>query len=890
MEPADRSIDIQTDPVSEIHCSNCNSTIDVEGIDHFVKVECPECHSMETVPARLGQFLLFELIGSGGMGGVFRALDETLGRMVAIKVMLKSYGDDLDFVEKFKKEAQATAKLNHPNIVQIYSFGQEKGQLYIVMEFIGGKRFDKMVEAGQPINPPMVMKIGIDAARGLSAAEEAGLIHGDVKPENILLDEKMQAKIVDFGIASVANEQESGGIWGTPYYIAPEKVKRHKIDSRADIYSLGATMYHALAGQPPFEGKTPIEVVKARFEQVPPDLQEVSPRVTRKIAEIISRMLQIEPARRYPTYASAISDMRKALREMGDDRSLGGRKKVKTVIRRRGSSGPGKGSLQAQTKKNVAKLSTETTGRNGEFTPTGDALAEYRQRALNGGKASRKKKGKQVGSKVFLWFILLIVVLGAAGGGAAYFITKRQRTIRVRREFIALARAKDASAKTFSGIAASATNLNKLADKATERISTATNAAVYVTGEPITIARPLPLEPEEKTEGEDEAIEDAAEQDIDEEKAAEASGEETEEPEQPDEPEGPPGIMSRADIERGRKSQEGSGKKTEEEPEEKEEQEKEPEEEPEPAEKEPEVVELTREIVESANRVIVLSTEGKSILEASAAMQKDVEEAATSIKARKLEGMLEINMKKLESILAEAKNLFEQTDEPLEKIREIRKKENELRAAREKASLEAERRAREEAERLRKQKERESRIRRELENARGALREARRMLNSHEYGKAVKNLSKEKSSYTTEEGKAAFNIVIQRYRLLEDTKEYIIKRLSEKPMAWGWLRGGGQREDVLGANKKHILLKNRKVPWHQVDARQMLGFINYYLARKDTMTLRQIGKYSLGAAVLSKEHGADKNADEFLAKALTNYPRIKDQADVVMADVLEEGE
>ncbi|MFW6151576.1 MAG: protein kinase domain-containing protein, partial [Verrucomicrobiota bacterium] len=543
MEPADRSIDIQTDPVSEIHCSNCNSTIDVEGIDHFVKVECPECHSMETVPARLGQFLLYELIGSGGMGGVFRALDETLGRMVAIKVMLKSYGDDLDFVEKFKREAQATAKLNHPNIVQIYSFGQEKGQLYIVMEFIGGKRFDKMVEAGQPINPPMVMKIGIDAARGLSAAEEAGLIHGDVKPENILLDEKMQAKIVDFGIASVANEQESGGIWGTPYYIAPEKVKRHKIDSRADIYSLGATMYHALAGQPPFEGKTPIEVVKARFEQVPPDLQKVSSRVTRKTAEIISRMLQIEPARRYPTYASAISDMRKALREMGDDRSLGGRKKVKTVVRRRGSAGPGKGSLQAQTKKNVAKLSTETTGRNGEHTPTGDALAEYRQRALNGGRASRKKRGKRVGSRAFLWFILVIIVLGAAGGGAAYFITKRQRTIRVRREFIALDMAKDASAKTFSGIAASATNLNKLADKAAERISTATNAAVYVTGEPITIARPLPLEPEEKTEGEDETTEDPVQKDIDEEKAAEAGGEETEEPgksEQPDEPEGPP--------------------------------------------------------------------------------------------------------------------------------------------------------------------------------------------------------------------------------------------------------------------------------------------------------------------------------------------------------------
>ncbi len=898
MSDGDKSVDIRTDPVSEINCSNCSSVIDVEGIDRFIKVECPECHNMEVVPARLGPFLLLELIGSGGMGGVYRARDESLGRMVAIKVMLKSYGDDSDFVEKFKKEAQATAKLNHPNIVQIYSFGQEKGQPYIVMEFIGGRRFDKMVDAGEPLNPALVLKIGIDAAQGLSAAEEAGLIHGDIKPENVLLDEKMQAKIVDFGIASVANEQESGGIWGTPYYIAPEKVKRQKVDSRADIYSLGATMYHALAGRPPFEGKTPIEVVKARFETAPPDLQRVSPKVSREVAGIISRMLQVEPARRYPTYASAISDMRKVLREMGGGRGLGGHKKVKTVVRRKGTSGPGKAPVRVPTKKNVTRISTERPAQNYEVqhdegTSTGDALAEYRQRALGGGQAQKKKKtgGKKVGSKVFLWFLLIIVLLGGVGGGAAYLIGKRQRTIRIRKEFIALARAKDSSAEFFSRIALSATNLNELGENAEQRIAAATNAAVYVTGEPITIAKPVPLEPEEETKSEDQA---AGETNGEEQEAAAKEKKIEETIKKPDKSDLQHGVMTKEALERQRaKHSTAAQNKKEKEKEEK----KKPEEEPEPEEqkrepvkKEPEIVELTREVVEYANRIIVLSKEGKSIFESSVQLAEKAEDSTRSIEARKIAGMLEINMNKMDSMLAESEDLLEQTDEPMEEIEEILEKEKKIREAREKARLEKERKEKEKAERLRREREHKAKVKRELENARNELREARRLLSVHKYGKAVKRLSREKSSYTTDEGKAAFETVIERYRLLEDTKEYIIKRLSKKSMPWGWIRGDGQREDVLGANEKHIRLKGRKVPWEKINARQMLSFINYYLARRDTMTLRQLGKYSLGAAVYSKEHGAEKTAQKFLDKAISHYPRINEKAEVVMDDVLEDGE
>jgi len=162
MDADSKEIGIITDRVPEATCSKCGCKIDVEGLEPFVGVECPDCGAIENVPAKLGQFLLLNLIGKGGMGGVYYAEDTALGRHVAIKVMLQSLGDNQEFVETFKREAQAVAKLNHPNIVQIYAFGKEKGQPYIVMELVGGQRLDKMMEGGQQVDQALVMKIAAD--------------------------------------------------------------------------------------------------------------------------------------------------------------------------------------------------------------------------------------------------------------------------------------------------------------------------------------------------------------------------------------------------------------------------------------------------------------------------------------------------------------------------------------------------------------------------------------------------------------------------------------------------------------------------------------------------------------------------------------------------------
>lgn len=297
-----------------IACGKCRTVIDVSESEPFSLIHCPACGTQQSVPVQLGAFLLVERLGAGGMGAVYRGMDPALGRFVAIKVMKRELGDDPELVERFLREARAAAALNHPNIVQIYSCGQEAGQPYIVMELVSGGRLDQMMEGGKKVDEARLLEISLDVAEGLKAANEAGLVHGDIKPANILLDKSGRARIVDFGLATfVDRQQEQSGVWGTPYYISPERVRGGKADHRSDIYSLGATMFHALAGQPPFEGKTATEVVVARLKRPPPNIREIDPNITPETAELIERMMAPDPVLRYPTSASLLADMRRAL-------------------------------------------------------------------------------------------------------------------------------------------------------------------------------------------------------------------------------------------------------------------------------------------------------------------------------------------------------------------------------------------------------------------------------------------------------------------------------------------------------------------------------------------------------------------------------------------------
>lgn len=302
-------------PVANPVCPLCGAALPA-GAPPLGEVACPACGKAVMAPGALAQYRLVGLIGAGGMGAVYEAVDEGLQRRVAVKVILREKAaEDPGFIERFRREAQSAAKLQHPNIVTVYAFGESEGQPFLVMELVRPDSLDRMMRRG-PVQPATALNVGMQIAQGLKAAAEQGMVHGDVKPENILINEAREAKLADFGIAALvgAHAADDNEVWGTPYYIAPETLRKQKVDLRADIYSLGGTLYHAIAGVPPFEGADAVEVMKARLLGPAKPLGEVAPGCPEAVSKIVMRMLEAEPLRRYPNYDSLLSDMGRELR------------------------------------------------------------------------------------------------------------------------------------------------------------------------------------------------------------------------------------------------------------------------------------------------------------------------------------------------------------------------------------------------------------------------------------------------------------------------------------------------------------------------------------------------------------------------------------------------
>ena len=246
------------------------------------------------------------------MGGVYMGRDKMLDRPVAVKVMQKEFGADVEFVEKFKREAQSAAKLIHPNIAQVYSYGICDGMPYIAMELAAGGSLYSIMNANPgKTDVARVIKICQQVAQALQCASDQGFVHGDVKPENILLDSNGNAKLVDFGLAGM--QKDTDEIWGTPYYISPEKVKKESVDFRTDMYSLGGTLYHALTGVAPFEGTDSIAVVKKRFEGMPRKPSEIRPELTPAIDDLVMRMLALNKEERYPSFEALLDAFKSVL-------------------------------------------------------------------------------------------------------------------------------------------------------------------------------------------------------------------------------------------------------------------------------------------------------------------------------------------------------------------------------------------------------------------------------------------------------------------------------------------------------------------------------------------------------------------------------------------------
>jgi hypothetical protein len=294
----------------------------------FALMHCPNCGSGMRVRRSFDQFELQEPLGAGGMGTVYRALDTNLNRMVALKLLRKEYSADPEFVQQFQAEAAITASINHPYVVKVYSTGEDHGLLYLAMELVDKGSLDDLMGLQGRVPEAQVLEVGIQIAKGLDAALQRGLIHRDIKPGNILFADAHTAKIVDFGLAVLMEHAGQAGaeVWGTPYYVAPEKLDNQPEDHRSDIYSLGASLFHALAGRPPFEAETASMVALKHVKSQVVSLQAFAPDVSSATAFVINKTLQKSPQDRYQNYAELIEHLEYARNQLMEKAGGAGRK------------------------------------------------------------------------------------------------------------------------------------------------------------------------------------------------------------------------------------------------------------------------------------------------------------------------------------------------------------------------------------------------------------------------------------------------------------------------------------------------------------------------------------------------------------------------------------
>jgi eukaryotic-like serine/threonine-protein kinase len=250
-----------------------------------------------------GRYRLESKLGSGGMSTVYLAVDETLGRKVAIKVMHREISDQPDQLERFRREARAVAQLSHPNLVAVIDAGEDGGHPYIVFEYVPGETLKKRIADSGRLETDEATAYAIEIGRGLAAAHAARLVHRDVKPQNVLIDADGRAKVTDFGIARSLEVQggltQTGTVMGTSDYIAPEQARGGKVDAQSDIYSLGAVLYELLTGEVPFPGDNFVAVAMRHINEPAPSVRERRPDVSPRIDAAIRRAMAKDPRERF---------------------------------------------------------------------------------------------------------------------------------------------------------------------------------------------------------------------------------------------------------------------------------------------------------------------------------------------------------------------------------------------------------------------------------------------------------------------------------------------------------------------------------------------------------------------------------------------------------------
>jgi serine/threonine-protein kinase len=270
-----------------------------------------------------GRYELEELVGTGGMSSVYRARDAMLERHVALKILHEYHGADAETLERFRREARAVAQLSHPNIVTVIDRGEEDGRQFIVFEYVDGENLKELIERSGPLPIRRALELTVEIGGGLAFAHQHGLVHRDVKPQNVILNGDGKAKVTDFGIARSLDVEhgvtQTGTVMGTSNYIAPEQASGQPVDALTDVYSLGVVLFELLTGEVPFPGENFVAVAMRHVHEPPPSVLEVRPETPLRVVATVERALEKNPDDRFASMDDFVAELRSCLAGLGSE-------------------------------------------------------------------------------------------------------------------------------------------------------------------------------------------------------------------------------------------------------------------------------------------------------------------------------------------------------------------------------------------------------------------------------------------------------------------------------------------------------------------------------------------------------------------------------------------
>ena len=365
-----------------------------------------------------GRYEIIEKIGEGGMAYVYKARDNFFFFFVAIKVLKNEFSKDEVFVKRFRTEAQSAASLIHPNIVSVFDVGEDKGISYIVMELLESKTLKDYIQAKGPLSSELTLKIAVQIASALEAAHKAHIVHRDIKPQNIMLNQNLVAKVTDFGIAKVANTSTAtitsfGKTMGSVHYFSPEHAKGGYTDAKSDLYSLGVVMYEMVTGKLPFDADSPVSVALKHIQEIPIEPKKINPNVSQALNQIIMKAMEKSTVNRYQTATEMLTDISIALAKPTSS----------LVARPQSSIEAGDTQIiptlnDADEENLVPNVRTRQSSNRTAYTPIKDEKKSNTEENKNQLSEEELKKAKNKKMTIIAIFVILILVVGGFSGFA----------------------------------------------------------------------------------------------------------------------------------------------------------------------------------------------------------------------------------------------------------------------------------------------------------------------------------------------------------------------------------------------------------------------------------------------------------------------------------------